>query len=147
MPVTKQSSQKTMSMTLAICGWSTCSCCCAKWLVPRVLMSVLLAVIHLLLECLRLLLVCKRESRQTFFELETMEEDAILIVYEGIVYLLVPDDATVGRLQPVSIGRASCWRILTEMSTSLIQKVLPTRSFASTAAPCSPVYVQLCLSG
>jgi hypothetical protein len=38
-------------------------------------------------------------------------------------------------------------RLADEMSTSLIQKVLPTRSFANTAAPCRPVYVQLVLSG
>lgn len=31
----------------------------------------------------------------------------------------------------------------TDTSTSFIQNVFPTRSFASTAAPCKPVYVHL----
>jgi hypothetical protein len=82
-----------------------------------------------------------------------VEEDAVLVVGEVVVDLLVPDDATVGRLQhamsarPPSPRHKKQARIRTEMSTSLNQKVLPTRSFASTAAPCRPVYVQLVLSG
>jgi hypothetical protein len=145
--VAEQASQEAVSVTLSICDRPTASCCCTERLVLRVLVGVLFTVVHLLLERLRLLLVRKRESGQTFFELEGVEEDAILVVREGVVYLLVPDDATVGRLHNVSMPYVTSLRTLTDMSTSLIQKVLPTRSFASTAAPCRPVYVQLCLSG
>lgn len=136
-------------MALAICSRPAASCCCAEWLVLCVLVGVLLAVVDLLLERLGLFLVGEREARLAIFKLEGVEEDAILVVGEGVVYLLVPDDATVGRLQRISINMLGDRRrgARTEMSTSLIQKVLPTRSFASTAAPCRPVYVQLFLSG
>lgn len=134
-------------MALSICGRPTGSCCCAEGLVPGVLVRVLLAVVQLLLECLGLFLVGERQASEAFFKLEGVEEDAVLVVGKGIVYLLVPDDAAIGRLHPISNASTRGMHILTDMSTSLIQKVLPTRSFARTAAPCSPVYVQLCLSG
>ena len=134
-------------MRLAVCDRSAASCCSAEGLVLGVLVGVLFAVVDLLLERLRFLLVGEREAGPAVLQLEGVEEDAILVVGEGVVYLLVPDDATVGRLQAVSMPLGRSVRTLTDMSTSLIQKVLPTRSFASTAAPCRPVYVQLCLSG
>ena len=66
-----------------------------------------------------------------------MKKGPVLIVVERIVNLLIPYHATIGTL-------ASCkYRIYTkqkgghhtEISTSLIQNVFPTRSSASTAAP------------
>lgn len=117
----EQASQEAMSVTLSIRDRPTASCCSTKRLVLRVLVGVLFTVVHLLLERLRLLLVRKRESSQAFFQLESVEEDAILVVREGVVYLLVPDDATVGRLHNVSMSYTTSLRTLTEMSTSLIQ--------------------------
>lgn len=64
-----------------------------------------------------------------------MEEDAVLVVLEGIVYLLVPDDPPIGRLGLISLVPLPTLTALTETSTSLIQNVFPTKSFASTAAP------------
>jgi hypothetical protein len=149
MPVAEQASQQTVSVALSIRDRPTAPCCRSKGLVLRVLVGVLLAVVHLLLERLGLLLVGEGQPCLAFFQLERVEEDAILVVRERVVDLLVPDDATVGRLRSVSMSCA-VWvrvRVLTDMSTSLIQKVLPTRSLASTAAPCRPVYVQLFLFG
>jgi hypothetical protein len=60
-------------------------------------MGVLFAVVHLLLERLGLLLVGERKTCLTFFKFEAVKEDAILVVGKSVVYLLVPDDATVGR--------------------------------------------------
>ena len=137
-------------MALPVCDRPTASCGQAKRLVPRVLVRVLLAVVHLLLERLGLFLVRKGQPGLAFFQLKRVEEDAVLVVREGVVDLLVPDDAAVGGLQ-VSADACACEdrgiQELTDMSTSLIQKVLPTKSFASTAAPCRPVYVQLFLFG
>ena len=154
----EQASQEAMAVALPICGRSAGSCGGTKWLVLCVLVGILLAVVDLLLEGLGLLLVGEGEGGQAVLELEGVEEDAVLVVGEVVVYLLVPDDATVGRLQHAMSARPLFLssplprpqkqaRIRTEMSTSLIQKVLPTRSFASTAAPCRPVYVQVVLSG
>jgi hypothetical protein len=67
-------------------------------LVLCVLVGVLLSVVHLLLERLRLLLIGKRKRSLTVLELEGMEEHAILVVAEGVVYLLVPNDAAAGWL-------------------------------------------------
>ena len=58
-----EASQQSMAMsmaistTLAVRRTSTASHRCAKWLVLRVLMRVLFAIVHLLLERLGLLLV------------------------------------------------------------------------------------------
>ena len=158
MPVAEQASQEAMSVALPVGGRPAGSCGGAERLVLCVLVGVLLAVVDLLLERLGLLLVGEGEGGQAVLELEGVEEDAVLVVGEVVVDLLVPDDATVGRLQHAMSARPLFLspplprpqkqaRIRTEMSTSLIQKVLPTRSFASTAAPCRPVYVQLVLSG
>lgn len=97
-PVTKESSQQAMtSMTLSICSGSTRPSGGAKRLVLCVLVCVLLAIVDLLLERLGLLLVGEGEACLAVLELEGVEEDAILVVCEGVVDLLVPDDATVGR--------------------------------------------------
>lgn len=52
----------------------------SEWLAPCVLVRILLTLVHLLLELLRLLLVCKAQARKTFFQLESMEEGPILVV-------------------------------------------------------------------
>ena len=69
----------------------------SKRLVPRVLVRILLALVHLLLERLSFLLVGEREAGQTLLELKRVEEGAVLVVGEGVVDFLVPQDATIGR--------------------------------------------------
>jgi hypothetical protein len=76
----------------------------AEGLVPSVLVGVLLAVVHLLLERLGLLLVGEGEPREAVLKLKGMEEDAVLVVGEGVVDLLVPDDAATGRLLLISVS-------------------------------------------
>jgi hypothetical protein len=55
----------------------------------------LLSLVDLLLKRLGFLLVGKRQPHGTAFDLEGMEEGAVLVVGEGVEYLLVPDDAAV----------------------------------------------------
>lgn len=144
-PVAEQASEQAVAVAVAVAlavrGGATAPCGSAKGLVLCVLVGVLLAVVHLLLERLGLLLVGKGQSGLAFLQLKRVEEDAVLVVREAIVDLLVPDDAAVGRLRASESVQAPghARGLLTDMSTSLIQKVLPTRSFASTAAPCRPV--------
>lgn len=76
--------------------------CASEWLVPGVLVSVLLPIIHLLLELLRLLLVREREPCHAILKLEGVEEGAVLVVRKGVVDLLVPDHAAAGWLYSVS---------------------------------------------
>jgi hypothetical protein len=71
----------------------------AKGLVPCVLVCVLLAFIHFLLELLRFLLVSKRQASQTVLELEGVKEGTVLVVLEGVIDFLVPDNTTVRGLQ------------------------------------------------
>lgn len=72
-------------------------CGCAERFVLCVLVGVLFAVVELLLERLGLLLVGKRQAGETVLELKGVEEDAVLVVGEGVVDLLVPyDTATLG---------------------------------------------------
>src|SRR5690242_7324981 len=104
MPVAEESSQKAVAMALSVCGGPAGPCCSAKGLVLCVLVGVLFAVVDLLLERLGLLLVGKGKGGLACLELKGVEEDAVLVVGEGVVYLLVPDDATVGRLQRVLVG-------------------------------------------
>jgi hypothetical protein len=68
-----------------------------KRLVLGVLVHALFPFVHLLLELLGLLLVAEGQSSQAVLEFEGVEEDAVLVVREGVVYFLVPYDATVGR--------------------------------------------------
>lgn len=103
---------------------------------------ILLSFVHFLLELLGFFLVDEGETGEAVFELKGVEEGAVLVVREGCVDLLVPDDTSVGRLpQDMSQFRhvASIPLRPTDTSTILIQKVLPTKSLASTAAPCRPV--------
>ena len=66
-----------------------------------------------------------------------MKESPVLVVVERVVNFLIPYHAAIGTLPVVQY----CTHIKqegghhTEISTSLIQKVFPTRSSASTAAP------------
>jgi hypothetical protein len=61
--------------------------------------SILLAFVHLLLELLCFLLISKRQAGQTILELKGMEEGSVLVVLEGVVDFLVPDDAAIRRLR------------------------------------------------
>lgn len=102
-------------------------------------MGVLLSVVHLLLEGFGFLFIDKTKASQAIFEFEGMEENSILVIRESVVDLLVPEYTAVGGLYPVSYRLTPMPKILTEISTSLIQNVFPTKSLARTAAPCSPV--------
>lgn len=70
----------------------------SEWLVSRILVSILLSLIHLLLELLGLLFIRKRQTGQTLLELEGVEKDPVLVVGKGVVDFLVPYHAAVGRL-------------------------------------------------
>jgi hypothetical protein len=59
--------------------------------------GILFAVVKLLLKGFGFLFVGKGECGQAVLELEGVEEDAILVVGEGVVYLLVPDNTTASR--------------------------------------------------
>lgn len=62
-------------------------------------MCILLAFIHLLLELLCFLFICKRQTSQTVLELEGVEEGTVLVVLEGVIDFLVPDDTAVRGLE------------------------------------------------
>lgn len=144
MAVSENAAQEAVAMAMAAallvgCGYTTANGC-AEGLALGVLVGVLFAVVELLLECAGFLLVGKRQTSQTVLEFKCVEEYAVLVVREGVVDLLVPNDASGLRL-PVSVC-GFLWRDClerTDMSTILSQKVFPTRSLASTTAPCSPV--------
>lgn len=81
----------------------------AKGLVAGVLVGVLLAVVHLLLEGAGLLLVGEGEGGQAAVDLKGVEEDAVLVVGELVVDLLVPQHAALGgrdvdQLQPEGVA-------------------------------------------
>lgn len=103
MAMAGQQTPKTKAVRLATadCSVTVCSCAArssahAKWLVPCVLVRILLALVHLLLKRLGLLLVGKGEAGEALFQLKGVEEGAVLVVGEGVVDLLIPDDAAVG---------------------------------------------------
>jgi hypothetical protein len=150
----KQTSKSTQS-TVAFCAVDL-GCCSTISVGPKLLRlgrlaGILFTIIHLLLELLRFLLVHERQAGKAFFKLEGVEERSVLVVRKSIVDLLIPYHASIGRL---SQRASACAHhsltgrfVLTEMSTSLIQKVFPTVSFDSTAAPCRPAYVHFDLFG
>ena len=76
-----------------------CTAATAKRLILCVLVCILLAFVHLLLELLCFLFICKRQAGQTVLELKGVEEGSVLVVLEGIVDFLVPDDAAVRGLK------------------------------------------------
>ena len=142
MTVSEYAAQEAVAMTAALfvgCGYTAANGY-AKGLALGVLVGVLFAVVELLLECSGFFLVGKGQASQAVLELECMEEYAVLVVREGVVDLLVPNDASGLRL-PVSVCGFLWIGLLerTDMSTILSQKVFPTKSLASTTAPCSPV--------
>lgn len=107
--MSEETSEKTMALAVGSRLVPTGPGRGAEWLVLGVFVRVLLAVVELLLECLCFLLVGEGQCSQAVLEFEGVEEDAILVVGEGIVYLLVPYDATVrGRyvdqLQPERVA-------------------------------------------
>jgi len=124
-------------------------CCRAtKRLTLGILMRILLPLVHLLLELLGLLFVHERQTSHTLLQLEAVKECAILVILKRIVDLLVPDNSTIGRLRLSAMYTLIGAPLqLTETSTNLSQNVFPTRSFASTTAPCRPVYVHRCRLG
>ena len=72
------------------------------------LTGILLALIHFLLELPCFFLVDKGQAGHALLELEGMEKGAILVILEGVIDFLVPDDTSVGRgdvdhLQPEGI--------------------------------------------
>lgn len=72
--------------------WPTC-----EWFGLRGFVRVLLTLVDLLLELLRLFLVCKTQPSHAVLQFKAVEKGSILVVLESVVDLLVPDDATVGR--------------------------------------------------
>ena len=70
-----------------------------------------------------------------------MKESPVLIVVERFINLLIPYHAATGSLNIVKyhVRIEQERNYHTEISTNLIQKVFPTKSSASTAAPWSPV--------
>ena len=106
--VSEDATQKTMAVAVAMATVSVgCTSAAsgghAKGLALGVLVCVLFAVVELLLEGPSLLLVGKRQAGEAVLELKRVEEDAILVVGEGVVDFLVPDDAAGVRL-PLSAG-------------------------------------------
>ena len=63
---------------------------------PRTLMRILLPLVHLLLKLLRLLLIREAQAKHTLLALETVEKGPVLVILEGVVDFLVPEDAAVG---------------------------------------------------
>ena len=69
---------------------------------PGVLVRRLLPIVHLLPELFGFLVVGEGETGEAAFELEGVEEDAVLVIGEGVVDLLIPYYASTGRLVMVS---------------------------------------------
>lgn len=137
---------------LAVSAEGGCLGCAAR---------VLLAVLHLFEKEGSLLLVDKGEAGETILNFKAVEKGSVLVISPGVKDLLIPENPSVRRLfcrivsqgglgvvssdkvpateraeEEEGVGEGK-WR--TEMSTSFSQYVLPTRSFASTTAPCNPV--------
>lgn len=113
-----------------------------EWPGSRRLARQLFSIVHLLLERLRFLFIGKDQAGKTALDVEGVEECAVLVEGEGLVQFLVPDDAVVGGLkqgQSTVNEEKRNVKTLTEMSTSLSQRVWPTVSSQSTMAPWRPV--------
>lgn len=132
----KQTSKKTVVLVVVCLG------CASERSLAGSLAGVLFPVVHLLEELLGLLLIHEGQAGQAFLELKGVEEDAVLVVIPSVEDLLVPNHPPVSGLSDVSqilSTRVIIFVALTEISTILIQYVLPTRSFARTTAPWRPV--------
>lgn len=68
----------------------------SKWLCLCLLAGILLPLVHLLLELPCFFLVDERQAGHALFELEGMEKGTVLVILEGVIDLLVPDDTSVG---------------------------------------------------
>lgn len=62
----------------------------------RLLARILFPLVHFLLELSGFFFVDKRQTGHTLFEFERMEESAVLVVLEGVIDFLVPNDTPVG---------------------------------------------------
>jgi hypothetical protein len=87
LPTTTTTSRLLLLLSLAVPGLRRSA---RKRLIPRILVRILLPLVHLLLELLRFLLVCKTQPKHALLALEAEEEDAVLVVLEGVVEFLVP---------------------------------------------------------
>jgi hypothetical protein len=76
-----------------------------EWCLFGLLAGEFLTLVHLLDEGFGFLLIGKGKSCRALFKLEGMEEGTVLIVVKAIIYLLVPDHASTGRLQHSSINQ------------------------------------------
>lgn len=96
---------------------------------------------HLLDKGLGFLLVDKGQAGGASFELKCMKEGSVLVVSEVVIDLLVPDYAPASGLHKATHCQhfysylQHQYGPLTETSTILSQKVLPTRSLQRTTAP------------
>lgn len=91
MPGTKQTAQQAvLLLVMGAAAERGGSCALAR---------ILFTVVHLLLELLGLLLVDEAQPGETVLQLECVEEGPVLVVGPRVEYLLVPDDATIGRLE------------------------------------------------
>lgn len=115
---------------LSVCRWrSVASCSSTKGLVLGVLVRILLAVVQLLLESLGFLLIRERQCSKAVFKLEGVEEDTILVVCKGVVDLLIPYDATIGRryvdqLQPECVAHQIIRQDYGALKTRIVPSVL-----------------------
>ena len=75
-----------------------------------ILVGILFPFVHFLFERFGFPLISKRQSNNGVLGFKTMEKGSILVVDEGIKYLLIPDYAAVRGLSRVSvIIRMTCW--------------------------------------
>ena len=70
----------------------------SEWFGPCILVRILLPFVHLLLKSLCFLFIGKTQGGKAVFHFEGVEEGTVLVVDEGVKYLLVPDDASIGWL-------------------------------------------------
>lgn len=70
-----------------------------KWCLAGFFARMLLALLHLLDECLGLLLIGEGQTGGTVLELKCMEKSTVLVVGKMVVDLLVPDHALSSGLQ------------------------------------------------
>lgn len=90
-------------------AWSLAICCRSRTLASGarergllgLFAGMFLPLVHFLDEGFGLFLIGEGKGCGTLFELERVEESAILIVGEAIVYLLVPNDPSTGGLYAV----------------------------------------------
>lgn len=87
----------------------------AEWCRASGLAGVLLAIVHFLLELLRLLFVDKAQRGQAIFQVEGVEEGTVLVIAPCVEDLLIPEDTATRRLE----------RLLARLDESHIMGCLP----------------------